>query len=65
MIKKINWFDVFLVFVIATLFALVAFANQRNNARYIEQIDVKLLSSNNHFITQEMVEKSIIQTFPP
>ena len=64
MIKKINWFDVFLAFVIAALFALVAFANQRNNARYIEQIDVKLLSSNNHFITQEMVEKSIIQTFP-
>ncbi len=64
MIKKINWFDVFLALVIAALFALVAFANQRNNARYIEQIDVKLLSSNNHFITQEMVEKSIIQTFP-
>lgn len=64
MIKKINWFDVFLAFVIAAMFALVAFANNRNNARYIEQIDVKFLSTNNHFITQEMVEKSIIQTFP-
>ncbi|UUV22070.1 cell division protein FtsQ/DivIB [Paenimyroides aestuarii] len=64
MIKKINWFDVFLAFVIAALFALVAFANNRNNARYIEQIDVKLLSSNNHFITQEMVKNAIVQTFP-
>lgn len=64
MIKKINWFDVFLAFVIAALFALAAFAGKRNNARYIEQIDVKLLSSNNHFITQEMVEKYIVQTFP-
>jgi len=64
MIKKINWFDVFLGLVIAAMFSLLAFANSRNNARYIEQIDVKLLSSNNHFITQESVEKLIIQTFP-
>lgn len=64
MIKKINWFDVFLGLVIAAMFSLLAFANNRNNARYIEQIDVKLLSSNNHFITQESVEKLIIQTFP-
>lgn len=64
MIKKINWFDVFLAFVIAAMFVLVAFANNRNNARYIEQIDVKLLSTNNHFITQEMVKNLIIKTFP-
>lgn len=64
MIKKINWFDVFLIVVIAIMFSLLAFTNKRNNARYIEQIDVKLLSTNNHFITQQMVEKLIIQTFP-
>ena len=64
MIKKINWFDVFLIIVIAIMFSLLAFANKRNNARYIEQIDVKLLSTNNHFITQQMIEKLIIQTFP-
>ncbi len=64
MIKKINWFDVFLGLVIAVMFTLLAFANNRNNARYVEQIDVKLLSSDNHFITQEMVEKLIVQTFP-
>lgn len=64
MIKKINWFDVFLACVIATMFSLLAFANSRNNARYIEEIEVKLLSSDNHFITQEMVEKIIVQTFP-
>lgn len=64
MIKKINWFDVFLAIVTVAMFSLLAFANSRNSARYIEQVDVKLLSSDNHFITQEMVEKSIIQTFP-
>lgn len=64
MIKKINWFDVFLAFVTIAMFSLLAFANSRNSARYIEQVDVKLLSSDNHFITQEMVEKLIVQTFP-
>jgi len=64
MIKKINWFDVFLIVVLAIMFSLLAFANQRNNARYIEQIEVKLLSTNNHFITQQMVEKLIVETFP-
>ena len=43
---------------------MLAFANTRNESRYIEHIDVKLLSSDNHFITQEMVEKLIVQTFP-
>ncbi len=64
MIKKINWFDVFLAFVTIAMFSLLAFANSRNSARYIEQVDIKLLSSDNHFITQEMVEKLIVQTFP-
>lgn len=64
MIKKINWFDVFLGLAIALMFSLLVFANNRNEVRPIEQIDVKLLSSNNHFITQEMIEKIIIQSFP-
>ena len=64
MIKKINWFDVFLGLAIALMFSLLVFANNRNEVRTIEQIDVKLLSSNNHFITQEMIEKIIVQSFP-
>lgn len=64
MIKKINWFDVLLGLVIVLMGSLLFFANARNSARYIEKIDVKLLSSNNHFITQDMVEKLIVQTFP-
>lgn len=64
MIKKINWFDVFLGFAIALMFSLLVFTNNRNEVRPIEQIDVKLLSSNNHFITQEMIEKIIVQSFP-
>lgn len=64
MIKKINWFDVFLGIVITIMFALLVFANKRHNSRYVDQIDVTLLSSNNHFITQKMVENLIIATFP-
>ncbi len=64
MIKKINWFDVFLGLAIALMFSLLVFTNNRNEVRPIEQIDVKLLSSNNHFITQEMIEKIIVQSFP-
>jgi len=64
MIKKINWFDVFLGLAIALMFSLLVFANNRNEVRPVEQIDVKLLSSNNHFITQEMIEKIIVQSFP-
>lgn len=64
MIKKINWFDVFLGFVIALMASLFLFANNRNRARAIDQIDVKLLSSNNHFITQKMVENIMVQSLP-
>ncbi|HUH25491.1 MAG TPA: hypothetical protein VLY87_02600 [Flavobacterium sp.] len=64
MIKKINWFDVFLALVIALMFSLMVFASNRNATRQIEQIEVKLLSSNNHFITQEMIEKIIVKSFP-
>ncbi|HLW62935.1 MAG TPA: hypothetical protein VKY33_05995 [Flavobacterium sp.] len=63
MIKKIKWFDVFLGLIIALMSTLLVFANKRSDARYIEKVDVKFLSSNNHFITQEMVEKLIVQNF--
>ena len=63
MIKKINWFDVFLGLVVALMSSLLVFASKRNDARYVEKVDVKFLSSNNHFITQEMVEKLIVQNF--
>lgn len=64
MIKKINWFDVILALTIALMSSLLVFANKRNDARYVEKVDVKFLSSNNHFITQEMVEKLIVKNFP-
>jgi len=64
MIKKIKWFDLCLVGVLALMGSLLVFANQRSAVRNIEKIDLKLLSSNNHFITQEMVERLIIGQFP-
>lgn len=64
MIKKIKWFDLCLVGVLALMGGLLIFANQRNEARNIERVEVKLLSSNNHFITQEMIERLIVENFP-
>lgn len=64
MIKKIKWFDVCLLGVLVLMGSLLVFANQRNESRSIERVEVKLLSSNNHFITQEMVERLIVGYFP-
>jgi len=64
MIKKINWFDVYLVLVIAALVAVFVFAQQRNKLRTVDHIEVKFLSNNNHFLTQEMVNNLLIQNFP-
>ena len=64
MIKKINWFDVYLVLVITALIAVFLFAKQRNKLRTVDHIEVKFLSNNNHFLTQEMVNNLLIQNFP-
>jgi len=64
MLKKINWFDVFLVLVIFALFGLFVFAQTRAKQRTVDEIKVEFLSNNNHFITQEMVNNLLIQNFP-
>lgn len=64
MFKKINGFDVFLVLGIAALIGLFIFSEDRSNQRPIEKIEVRFLSNNNHFLTQEMVNNLLIQNFP-
>lgn len=64
MFKKINWFDVFLVLIIFALVGLFLFAQSRAKQRTVDAIEVKFLSNNNHFITQEMVNNLLIQNFP-
>lgn len=64
MLKKINWFDVYLVLVFLALIGLFVFAQIRAKHRTVDQIEVKFLSNNNHFITQEMVNNLLIQNFP-
>lgn len=64
MLKKINWFDVYLVFSIFALVGLFVFAQSRSKQRTVDAIEVKFLSNNNHFITQEMVNNLLIQNFP-
>ena len=64
MLKKVNWFDVYLVLVIFALIGLFVFAQSRAKHRKVDAIEVKFLSNNNHFITQEMVNNLLIQNFP-
>ncbi len=64
MLKKINWFDVYLVLVFFALIGLFVFAQFRADLRTVDKIEVEFLSNNNHFITQEMVNNLLIQNFP-
>lgn len=64
MLKKINWFDVYLVLSIFALIGLFVFAQSRSKQRTVDAIEVKFLSNNNHFITQEMVNNLLKQNFP-
>lgn len=63
MLKKINWFDVYLVLSIFALIGLFVFAQSRSKQRTVDAIEVRFLSNNNHFITQEMVNNLLIQNF--
>ena len=62
MLKKINWFDVYLVLSIFALIGLFVFAQSRSKQRTVDTIQVNFLSNNNHFITQEMVNNLLIQS---
>lgn len=64
MIKKINITDVFLVLALVAMVALYHFAQGRFQNREVDQIEVKLTSVNNHFISQEMVNNLLKQKFP-
>ncbi len=61
--KKINGFDIGLVLVIAAIFLLFRFANARNNQQEIENIKVKFTSTENNFLTQQMVNNLLKQNF--
>lgn len=64
MIKKINITDVFLVLVIVAMVFLYQFSQTRFLNRPVDQIEVKLTSVNNHFISQEMVNNLLKQKIP-
>lgn len=64
MLKKLNWFDLYLLLVVTALIGLFVFAQSKSKNHTISHIDVKFLSNNNHFITQEMVNNLLIQNFP-
>lgn len=64
MLKKLNWFDLYLVLIIAVLLFLFNFAQKRNNQREIGPIKVEFLSNKNYFLTQEMVNNLLIQNLP-
>lgn len=63
MIKKINITDVFLLLVVIAMVFLYHFSQARFLRRPVDQIEVKLTSVNNHFISQEMVNNLLKQSF--
>lgn len=58
---KINWFYIrMLVLVVVTLF-LVAFSHKRNASRKVKRVEVHFEAGANLFITEETVDKLLIQ----
>ena len=64
MLKKLNWFDLYLVLIISVLIFLFNFSQKRNKQNEIQTIQIDFLSNNNHFITKEMVNNLLKQSFP-
>jgi len=61
--KKINGFDIGLLLVMFSIFFLFRFANARNDRQEIQDIQVKFIGNENHFLTQEMVNNLLKQNF--
>ena len=62
--KKINGFDIGLLLVLLSMFLLFRFANARNSQQPIQNIEVKFIGNENHFLTQEMVNNLLKQNLP-
>ncbi|MDO6490434.1 MULTISPECIES: cell division protein FtsQ/DivIB [unclassified Cellulophaga] len=58
---KVNWSYIKLVFLLLLLLGVYAFAGVRHQSKKIEKTTVEFLGEDNLFITQQMVNKLLIQ----
>lgn len=58
---RINWWLIKFLFLIGLIVFLFGFTNQRNKVRNLTKIDVEFIDDNEPFITQDAVNKLLIQ----
>jgi len=61
--KRINWHTIRLLLIIFTMIFLYSFSSKKNSERKISKIDIKFESTENMFLTHEMVNNLLIQKF--
>ena len=58
---RVNWNYIKAFLLLALVVFLYAFSSQRNNARKLSDLTVKFIGNDNLYITQETVNKLLIQ----
>ncbi|WP_437398883.1 cell division protein FtsQ/DivIB [Flagellimonas lutimaris] len=62
---RINWDYIKLAFLSVAVVALYGFADQRNQKRKVSNISVKFVGDNNLYLTEDAVNKLLIQNYGP
>jgi len=62
---RINWDYIKLAFLSVAVVALYGFADQRNQKRMVNNVSVKFVGDNNLYLTEDAVNKLLIQNYGP
>ena len=62
---RINWDYIKLGFLSVAVVALYGFADQRNQKRMVDNVSVKFVGDNNLYLTEDAVNKLLIQNYRP
>ncbi|MHA7830392.1 MAG: cell division protein FtsQ/DivIB [Flagellimonas sp.] len=62
---RINWDYIKLTFLLVAVVALYGFAEQRNQNKKVENVTVKFVGENNLYLTEDAVNKLLIQKYGP
>ncbi|KAB5489954.1 MULTISPECIES: cell division protein FtsQ/DivIB [Flagellimonas] len=62
---RVNWNYIKLAFLSVAVIALYGFADQRSKKRKVEDVSVKFVGDNNLYLTEDAVNKLLIQNYGP
>lgn len=62
---RVNWNYIKLAFLSVAVVALYGFADQRNKKRKVNEVSVKFMGDNNLYLTEDAVNKLLIQNYGP